>query len=138
MDLRLQRRVPVLSWDEIGEMSAWGFDIANHSVTHIDMGRTSVTESLHEIQQASRDLAAQLRGVGREKWFAYPFGGPKNLKRETRERLKDIGIECCVSAYGGVNGPNFDPYDILRQGVNHSFSDLAFVAVVEGYRVRCD
>jgi len=138
LDVRLQRRMPVLSWDQIAEMSAWGFDIANHSVGHIDMGRTSVTESLCEIQQASRDLTARLCGVARDQWFAYPFGGRHHIKSETRKRLKEIGIECCLSACGGVNGPDFDPYDIVRQGVNHSFSDLAFLAVVEGYRVRCE
>jgi len=136
LDARLKRRIPVLSWEQVREMSVWGFGIANHSVSHVDMGKAGIEESLAEIRQASVNLVMQLGAIGPEKWFAYPFGRPENISEAVRDRLGALGIDYCFSAYGGTNPPDFDPLDIMRQGVNHTFSDLAFRSVIEGYRVR--
>lgn len=136
MDLRLNRWLPVLTWEQIVEMSSWGFDIANHSVNHVDMGKISIEDSLAEIQTATQDIIDKLGQKDSAYWLAYPFGRIHNMKKEVLERLCNIDIGFCFSAYGGVNQLNFDPYDIVRQSVNHEFSTLAFRAIVEGYRAR--
>ena len=136
MDFRLNRWLPVLSWKQIIEMSSWGFHIANHSVNHVDMGKIPSEDSLGEIQTAARDIIGKLGQKSSAYWLAYPFGRVHNMKKGVLEQLCKIGIDFCFSAYGGVNQPNFDPYDIVRQPVNHEFSDLAFRAIVEGYRIH--
>jgi hypothetical protein len=42
----------------------------------------------------------------------------------------------CFSAYGGVNGRDFDPYDVRRQPIAREYSATAVRAMVEGWRVR--
>ncbi|MES2356085.1 MAG: polysaccharide deacetylase family protein [Pseudomonadota bacterium] len=135
-DTRMGRRLPTLSWEQIQEMADWGFDIANHSVTHIEMGSASPEVCLAEIQKASQDLSEKLGEKNRQEWFAYPFGRSHNITKEVLNQLDTVGVKYCFSAYGGVNRTHFDPHNILRQGVDHTFSSLAFLAIVEGYRVR--
>jgi len=136
MDVRLQRQLATLSWDQVNEMSSWGFHIANHSVSHCDMGQISVEESLEEVSKATGDIIQKLGEKGPERWFAYPFGRPRNIKSGVVERLHANGIDFCFSAYGGVNQPGFNPYNIRRQPVNYRMSDLTFQAVASGYRIR--
>lgn len=69
-------------------------------------------------------------------WFAYPYGKREDISDTVRFVLKNVGVSCCLSAYGGVNPPDFDLYDIKRQGVDWKFSALAFRAVIEGWKVR--
>ncbi len=136
LDIRMNRKIRVLSWKQIQEMSALGFHIANHSVNHIDMGITDLNVSLYEIRKASKDLVTHLGNSASEKWFAYPFGRQENITEDIKNQLNSLGIDYCFSAYGGTNPKNFDPFNILRQGVNYGFSDLAFKSAIEGYRTR--
>jgi len=134
-DARMNRRLPVLSWQQLADMSSWGFHIANHTVNHIDMGAVPVENSLDEILTATRIIVDKLGQKGAERWLAFPFGRLHNMKKEVQEQLHAVGIDFCFSAYGGVNKPDVNPLDIVRQPISHEFSDLAFQAVVEGYRI---
>lgn len=136
MDIRLNRRLPTLTWEQLKTMSSWGFHIANHSVNHVDMGQLAAVDSLAEIHGAAREIVNQLGSKGPEYWLAFPFGRPHNIRSELVEQFKANGIDYCFSAYGGVNQPGFNPHDIVRQPVNHRFSDLMLKAVAAGYRVR--
>ena len=135
MDIRLNRQLPTLSWNQVMEISSWGFHIGNHSVSHCDMGKISVENSLDEIKKATQDIAQKLGDKDAGRWFAFPFGRPRNMKNAVIEGLEKIAIDCCFSAYGGVNQQDFNRYDIARQPVSHQFSDLAFRALIEGYLV---
>jgi hypothetical protein len=73
--------------------------------------------------------------LGAEKWFSYPYGKPGDITPAVRACLQQLGVQFCLSAYGGVNPPDFDPMDVKRQGVDWKFSLLAFRAMVEGWRV---
>ena len=64
---------------------------------------------------------------------AYPFGKRTDITDEIRKSLPAVGIEPCLSAYGGVNEPDFDRLNVLRSGVDNSMSDLNFRAVIEGW-----
>jgi len=133
---RLGRRVPALSWSQIREMAEWGFRFGNHTAGHRNLGQSALEEARAEIERAAGDLRRELGPTGSEAWLAYPHGKPTDISDEARQLLPDIGIRFCFSAYGGTNRPDFDPMDILRQGVNHEFSELAFRALVEGWSVR--
>ena len=50
-------------------------------------------------------------------------------------KIINIASECGIWAYGGTNPPAFDLMNIRRQGVNHQFGDLAFKALLRGWRV---
>ena len=63
-----------------------------------------------------------------------PYGRHSDITQEVWQALDAEGVDCCMSAYGGTNPPNFDRLNILRQAVDHNFSILAFRAAVEGWR----
>jgi hypothetical protein len=62
--------------------------------------------------------------------LAYPYGKRDDMTASLREQLSSLGISCCLSAYGGTNSPDFDPWDI------HNFSPLALRALIEGWMPR--
>jgi peptidoglycan/xylan/chitin deacetylase (PgdA/CDA1 family) len=134
-DLRaVGRRVPTLSWDQVRQMARWGFQFGNHTCHHVDLGATTLDHALGEIADARQDLTRELGESETAHYLASPFGREGNMTDHVRSRLPELGIRSCLSAYGGTNPPDFDPMNILRQGVHWEFSDLRLLAAVEGWR----
>lgn len=135
-DLRkLGRRVPALSWEQVREMADWGFHIAPHTASHVNVADLPLDEAKAEIRASIEEVVKRLGARGPERWFAYPHGRPGDITAEVRGVLGELGVTCCLSAYGGVNPVDCDPLDIRRQGVNWSVSPLGLRAIVEGWRV---
>jgi len=133
---RLGKTVPALSWGQISEMANWGFHIAPHTVNHTNVGKLPTSEAVREITGAMEQLDAQLGQGNWMPWFAYPHGKKDDISDAVRSMLPSMGLTCCFSAYGETNRPEFDLYDIKRQGVDWKYSLLALHAVVEGWKVR--
>ena len=133
---KLGRRVPSLSWPQVADMRKWGFQISGHTVTHANVGRLPLDEAKREIGIAVQDLVARFGHAEAQTWFAYPHGKRQDITDEVRNALPSLGIQHCLSAYGGTNSPDFDPMDIKRQGVDWKYSLLGLRAVVEGWQVR--
>ncbi|MEO0478205.1 MAG: formyltransferase family protein [Planctomycetota bacterium] len=126
-----------LSWDQVRTMHRHGFRIGNHTQFHTNSAEGSTEDALEAVRLAAEDLRRELPpnddSAEPDKWFAYCFGGRRDMTEEVRSGLADLGMKTCLSAYGGVNPPDWDPMDIQRQGVAANFSDLAFRALVEGW-----
>jgi glycosyltransferase involved in cell wall biosynthesis/peptidoglycan/xylan/chitin deacetylase (PgdA/CDA1 family) len=134
---RIGRAVPTLTWEQIREMSRWGFAIGNHTARHADLGSLSLDESVREITEAKEDLKRELDGsVWGGDILAYPFGHKRHMKGEVRQSLSSLGIRSCLSAHGGTNSAEFDPLDVMRQPVHYAFSNTQFRAVVEGWQTN--
>jgi peptidoglycan/xylan/chitin deacetylase (PgdA/CDA1 family) len=133
---RLGRRVPPLNWDQVRRMAAWGFRISNHTATHSSLAAMDEAQAIAEIETARRDLVRELGEAAAVRWLAYPYGKPENITGAVLNRLSELGIDACLTAYGGVNPPDFDPMNVLRQGVNHNYTELSLRATVEGWRWR--
>ncbi len=142
---KLGKAVPALSWEQARQMADWGFHFGNHTADHANVGKIPLPEALDQIEKAQRDLTDHLAGAGAGTGsstrfagvlaaMAYPFGKPSDITPEVRQALDTAGFDCCLSAYGGTNPPNFDRLNILRQAVDHNFSILAFRAAIEGWR----
>lgn len=65
-------RLPLLSWSELAQMVAAGFEIGAHSVTHRPLNEIGATEAEQEIVE-SKMMIEQRLGQ-RVNNFAYPFG----------------------------------------------------------------
>lgn len=126
-------RVPPLTWEQVQEMSRWGFTFGNHTAHHADCGGLPLEGALEEIRVARGDLVEQLGSAGPERWFAFPFGRRANITDEVRAALPGLGIDCCLSAYGGVNPPDFDCWNVLRSGISQNVTDLGLRAIIEGW-----
>ncbi len=86
-------------------MADGGVEIGGHTRHHADLGATSNEQTLHDEVVASTDeLAALVQRPVR--YFAFPYGQPKNLSARAVAMARDAGLLGVVSAFGGYNVPN--------------------------------
>jgi peptidoglycan/xylan/chitin deacetylase (PgdA/CDA1 family) len=105
-----------MTWADVRELAAMGFDIGGHTMNHSDLGSVAFTAAAAEIA-GCRDALAQRLG-GRIRHFAYPFGGPSNIHAAARRLVADAGFECCLSCHGGIISSRDDPFDLPREPIN--------------------
>lgn len=102
----------LMSWDQVRSLSENGFEIGAHTVDHVNLGTESVESARHQIIICKKDIEDK---IGLEvKYFAYPFGGTKNIRNETRSLVKKAGFDCCCSGYGGKVTVESDLYNLHR------------------------
>ena len=124
--------LPNMSWEQLRAMRSEGFTIGSHTVNHIDCARESEATVRQELRLSMDTLQMEL---GLQKVvLAYPYGGRDNMTPARLEFVKQAGYVGCLSAYGGFNTAVVDRFNILRCGVNWTFSDLAFRSRVFGVR----
>jgi peptidoglycan/xylan/chitin deacetylase (PgdA/CDA1 family) len=112
-----------MSWEQVCELHRQGFIIGSHSVNHIDCAAES-EDVVREELEGSRDKLKEQLGL-QEIYFAYPYGGRQNMTPERLRLVKQTGYKACLSAYGGANVGQLDPYDVRRVSVNWEVSDRA-------------
>lgn len=133
---KVGKRVPPLNWSQVQEMDRWGFGFGNHTAHHVDCGSLPLDDALEEIRVARGDLLERLGSAGPERWFAFPFGREENITEDVCAALPDLGIDYCLSAYGGVNPPDFERWNIRRSGISQNVSDIGLRAIIEGWGAR--
>ncbi len=88
-----------MSWDEVRELRAQGFEIGSHTMNHVDLGIASGDEARREITGSKDRLEHELGGA--VPYFTYPFGNEGQITEENRKLVEEAGFSCCLSAYGG-------------------------------------
>jgi peptidoglycan/xylan/chitin deacetylase (PgdA/CDA1 family) len=121
-----------MSWDQLRAMRAEGFTIGSHTVSHIDCAREPEATVRQELRQSMDTLRTEL-GID-QVILAYPYGGRDNMTPARLEFVRQAGYVGCLAAYGGFNKGPVDRFNVLRCGVNWTFSDLAFRSRVFGVR----
>jgi peptidoglycan/xylan/chitin deacetylase (PgdA/CDA1 family) len=109
-----------MDWDQVRSLSAQGFEIGCHTVSHIDMGTADAETVRTELTMSQRRLHQQLGSPAR--LFAYPFGGRHNICDASVELVREAGFMCCASCYGGVNPWPADPYRLNRIAIAEWFA----------------
>ena len=95
-------RMPNLAWDDVREMARLGFEVGSHTVSHPNLGEVDRDRAWEELTTSRAVLEGEL---GRPvRWFAYPFGGPNDLRPEFVPLIREAGYEGAVSAIGGRSG----------------------------------
>ena len=90
---------------QIRSMADAGVEIGAHTRTHADMGQSTGAPFIEaELLGSKQDIEAW---IGRPvRYFAFPFGLPKNLTTEACAAAREAGIEGICSAYGAYNLPD--------------------------------
>lgn len=101
-----------MDWDQVRELSAQGFEIGAHTMTHVDLGQVVGEAARWEIAESKRELERVLQKP--VDLFAYPFGGLHQCTESNRSLVRSAGFRCCLSAHGGVVGEAADPFWLLR------------------------
>jgi peptidoglycan/xylan/chitin deacetylase (PgdA/CDA1 family) len=108
-----------MTWDQVRSLRNAGHDIGFHTETHPDLGVIVPEEARREIIGASSRLDAELgehSGL-----FAYPFGGRRNMSEENQAVVNQLGLRCCLSAYGGTVRVGDDPLRLKRIAISNWF-----------------
>jgi hypothetical protein len=93
------KHMPNLTWDDVRTIRRLGFEIGSHTITHANLGTATAEQARQEIVDSKNILEKQVGSCVR--WFAYPFGGVNNFRREWLPLLEEAGYEGCLSAHGG-------------------------------------
>lgn len=112
-------RHPWMTWDDVRDLHARGFEIGAHTRTHADLGRTVQAQARWEITGARTVLEERLGAPVSS--FAYPFGGPEHLNDANREIVRRAGYRCCCSDFGGINPVKSDPFHLRRVPITRSY-----------------
>jgi peptidoglycan/xylan/chitin deacetylase (PgdA/CDA1 family) len=108
-----------MTWDQVRSLRSSGHQIGSHTETHPDLGVISADEARREVGDGSAHLDSELgehSGL-----FAYPFGGRKNMSAANREVVNELGLRCCLSAFGGTVHPGDDPLRLNRIPISDWF-----------------
>ena len=108
-----------MTWDQVRSLRAAGHEIGSHTETHVDLGAVSREEARREVAGASARVDAELGE--RSGLFAYPYGGRENMSDENHAVVKEIGLRCNLSAFGGIVKAGDDPFRLKRVTVSRWF-----------------
>jgi len=101
-----------MNWDDVRSLHAQGFEIGAHTMNHVDLGSLSGKIAADEITGSMKRLNRELKSKVR--YFSYPFGSTNHLLEENRERVRQAGFSCCLSALGGTTNSDTDPFYMKR------------------------
>ncbi|HEX4469945.1 MAG TPA: polysaccharide deacetylase family protein [Gemmatimonadaceae bacterium] len=109
-----------MTWDDLREIQAHGFEVACHTATHANLGTVSGAQAAVEIVGARERLERELGAQARH--FGVPFGRREHLSDANREVVRYAGFRSCLSACGGSVTPGCDSFDLKRVGVSDAYS----------------
>ena len=104
-----------LTWDQVRELVAAGFEIGAHTVTHPILSGLSPDAQAEEIR-GSAERIEQETGV-RPVFFAIPNGSSRDYDEDTVRILPSLGFESCCTTERGSNAPGCDLFTLRRIGV---------------------
>src|SRR5262249_3945536 len=89
-----------LTWPQVQQMRASGFEIGSHTRTHFDCGSRDIVRLEDEIVGSKAELEKQLGG--KIEFFSFPFGLPQNISSEAAA-IATRTYSFILSAFGGEN-----------------------------------
>jgi peptidoglycan/xylan/chitin deacetylase (PgdA/CDA1 family) len=107
---------PAHRTNTVGELRALarkGVEIGLHTRTHTDLGQLHDSHRLYdEVVVAGRELAELAQCPVR--YFAFPYGLPRNLNAAAFQLAQDAGYLGVCSAYGAYNFPGDNSFHLRR------------------------
>jgi len=119
-----------LSWQQIRTMAEHGMSFGAHTLSHINLTKTSSQDALIEIAESKQRIETELGTLVHS--FAYPFGGHDFFNREIKEMVIRTGFFCSCSTLFGRNNSQSDVFELKRIPVFHYHNMNVFKAKVSG------
>ncbi|MFD0696962.1 polysaccharide deacetylase family protein [Paenibacillus sp. GCM10027628] len=98
-----------LSWPQIKEMLAAGWEVQPHSMTHPHLPQLTAAQQREEITESRRQIEAQLGTTA--DIFAYPYG---EYNEETLAILKEAGFRYSFTTKPGWAASSQNRYELHR------------------------
>ena len=109
-----------MSWDQVRKLVSQGFEIGSHTDQHVKLSGCDPSVIRSDLQRSKDTLEREI-GM-RIGLFAYPFGGQGDISESSRTLIREIGFDCCLSCFGGVNRITSDPYYFQRVNIGAWFA----------------
>jgi peptidoglycan/xylan/chitin deacetylase (PgdA/CDA1 family) len=104
-------RIPMLSWKEVEDLQAGGFEIGSHTMTHPRMGQMERKAAAVELEKSRKTIA---EFAGKEPVsFAYPYGNGADLDW-LQKLVGEAGYRWAVSVHQGKADFGGDPFCLKR------------------------
>lgn len=116
---------PMLTWDQIAEVSAQGIEIGAHSHRHLQLDMLPQAVAWEEITQSKRILEDHLGSVIHS--FAYPFGYSSPL---VRQLVSTAGFTSACAVKHALSSVGSDPFALARLMVDADTDAEAFDALL--------
>ncbi len=112
-DRKLGLNIRPNSLEEINQLAAAGIEIGAHTRHHLDLGAVDSPDVMQrEITASAIELGER---IGRPiRYFAFPYGMPRNMPTRAIETVVESGMQGFCSAFGGYNLPGRDWFHIRR------------------------
>lgn len=122
-DVKRGQPLAVNTIDEIRALASNGIEIGLHTRSHIDLCDVTCRNTLRrEITDAKTELADLIGYPIR--YFAFPYGLPRQLTQQAIEAVHDAGMVGFCSAYGAYNMAGQDSFHIRRVHGDPDFARL--------------
>jgi peptidoglycan/xylan/chitin deacetylase (PgdA/CDA1 family) len=120
-------QLPLMSWDELAELQAAGFDIQSHGCSHPFLTSLTAAEAAREMVESKKTIERMLRNT--TDLFCFPYG---DRNAAVAEALRGSGYRAAVSLEFGLNSTGDDLFSLRRVGSAHFTSPAKFEACVWG------
>jgi peptidoglycan/xylan/chitin deacetylase (PgdA/CDA1 family) len=101
-----------MNWEQVRSLHQRGFEIGAHTVNHVDLGVVDAETGAREIRDSRATLERELGAP--VSLFAYPYGRREQISETNRSMVREAGLACCFSCYGGLVQRGADPYRLER------------------------
>jgi peptidoglycan/xylan/chitin deacetylase (PgdA/CDA1 family) len=122
-DVKRGQPLAINTIDDIRALASNGIEIGLHTRTHIDLCDVTCRNTLRrEITDAKAELSDLIGYPIR--YFAFPYGLPRQLTPQAIETVYDAGMVGFCSAYGAYNMTGQDSFHIRRVHGDPDFARL--------------
>lgn len=115
---------PLLAWDEIKEMSDYGFEFGSHTSSHPWLGKTTPEKTREDISRSRAIIQERLNKP--VDFFSYPYS---DYTPETKEIVKELGFRAACGGDPRADRSSNDLYGLKRTGPvpAESFFEFKFI-----------
>lgn len=118
---------PMMTWDDVRDVAAYGIECGAHSVSHRELDTLSEPEAREEVFGSKRDIEDNL---GAEvTTFAYPFG---YASATTRALVREAGVVAACRVTHALADPQEDRFGLSRIIATKDIPDETFKGFLAG------
>ena len=118
-----------MTWDQVREMHAAGFEIGSHGVHHRMLAKLSPERMVEEVRQSKATLDHELGAPAT--LMSYPVGGDRAFDEGVMHATRDAGFELAVCYICGTNPrPASNRYALFRLPVERMMGPGWFAAML--------
>jgi peptidoglycan/xylan/chitin deacetylase (PgdA/CDA1 family) len=116
-----------LSWHEVKELGAQGFEFGSHTCSHHKLPQLSAAEVEHELRDSRTAIQEHLATETLP--LAYPYGMANDA---IAARTADVGYVCAFTSATGFNDAKTDTFRLHRTLIGDDDDTAAFAARLAG------